>query len=93
MGVSFFYQNEAFSGSKVDRELSLGRLERTLGQRQELTQWEEQKLRLQKTQALEEEKALKQRQALEVELRQERTLKQEETQELRLRQGPRLIIS
>lgn len=92
VGISFFYQNEAFSGSKIDRELSLGRLERTLGQRQELTQWEEQKLQLRKTQVLEEEKALKERQALEMEQRQERKLKQEETQELRMRQGPRLRI-
>jgi hypothetical protein len=92
MGISFFYQNEAFSGSKIDRELSLGRLERTLGQRQQLTQWEEQKLKLQKTQALEEEKALKQQQALVEEQRQEQKLKQEVTQEPRLRQGPRLRI-
>jgi hypothetical protein len=90
MGISFFYQNEAFSGSKIDRELSLGGLERTLGQRQELCQREEQKLQLQKKQALEEEKALRQRQASEEEQRRERKLKQEETQVLR--QRPRLRI-
>jgi hypothetical protein len=91
-GVSFFYQNEAFSGSKIDRELSLGRLERTLARRQELRQWEEQKLQMQKTHTLEQERALKQRQAFEEEQRQERKLNQEETQEPRLRQRPRLRI-
>jgi hypothetical protein len=90
IGVSFLYQNEAFRGSEIDREFSLARLERTVGQWQELRQWEGQKLQLQKTQAQEVEMALTRRLELEKEQGQEKILKQEETQEPRLRQGPRL---
>ena len=92
IGVSFLYQNEAFKGSEIDKRFSLQGLEKAVAQRQELSQWEGQKLQLQKTQALEQEKALNHRQALEGERRQERKLKQEERHEPRLRQGPRLRI-
>jgi len=92
VGISFRYQNEAFKGSNIDKELSLGRLEKTLGQRQELSQWEEEKLAQRATQVLQEENALKQRQALEEDQRQERNRKQEQTQSPRLRQGQRLSI-
>ncbi|HUB60138.1 MAG TPA: relaxase/mobilization nuclease domain-containing protein [Puia sp.] len=92
LGVSFHYQNEAFRGSEIDKGFSLPGLEKAIARRQELSQWEGQKLQLQKMQALEQEKALKHRQTLSEEKRQEKKLKREETQEPRLRQGPGLRI-
>jgi hypothetical protein len=74
VGVSFLYQNEAFRGSEIDKGLSLRGLERTVSQRQALTQWEEQKLVQGKQIRREEERVLKEREAL----RQQEALKQEE---------------
>jgi Relaxase/Mobilisation nuclease domain len=80
LGISFRYQNEAFKGSNIDRELSLGRLERTLGQRQELSQWEEEKLALRATQ-VQQERVLQEKEAME-----QRLLQQRQEEELRLRE-------
>ena len=43
IGVSFLYQNEAFRGSEIDKRCSLRALERAVGQRLELSQWESEK--------------------------------------------------
>lgn len=105
IGISFRYQNEAFKGSNIDRGLSLGQLERTLGQRQELTQWEAEKLTLRATQVQQEQlsqakEAMEQRQRQgqkqEQELRQQQKQRQESDQQenrrQRIRQVPRLRI-
>jgi hypothetical protein len=76
VGVSFLYQNEAFRGSEIDREFSLGRMEKTVRQRQELSQWEEQR------------RVIGQQMRQEVSRQQET----QEHEEQRLRQGPRLRI-
>jgi hypothetical protein len=44
IGVSFLYQNEAFKGSEIDKRFSLQGLEKAVAQRQELSQWEAEKL-------------------------------------------------
>jgi hypothetical protein len=103
IGISFRYQNEAFKGSNIDRELSLGRLEQTLGQRQELTQWEAEKLTLRATQVQQEQLSQakeameqQQRQKQEQELRQQQKQRQEsdqqESRRQTVRQVPRLRI-
>jgi Relaxase/Mobilisation nuclease domain len=93
IGVSFLYRNEAFRGSEVDKGLSLRALERAIGQRQVLSQWEEQKLvqgkqmqremeRLAKEQSIERDReALRQKEALKQQeaIKQEEALKQEES--------------
>jgi Relaxase/Mobilisation nuclease domain len=80
IGISFRYQNEAFKGSNIDRELSLRRLERALGQRQELSQWENEKLALRATQ-VQQERVLQEKEAME-----QRLLQQRLEEELRLRE-------
>jgi hypothetical protein len=96
VGISFSYRNEAFRGSEIDRELSLGKLEKTVSQRQELSQWEEQKREIGKQLQQEEERVLKEKEtARQAALRQREGLRQHEEQaseEPRLRQGPRLRI-
>jgi hypothetical protein len=84
MGVSFLYQNEAFRGSEIDRSLSLGGLEKTLGHRQELMQWEQQKLAIGKQIQQQEERVAKE----QFELKKQEILKQQEvlTQQKALRQ-------
>ena len=79
VGVSFLYGNEAFRGSEIDKGLSLRGLEKAIGQRQELSQWEEQKLAQGKR--LEQERVMKEQEiAREQEvLRQREALKQQET--------------
>jgi hypothetical protein len=103
VGVSFLYGNEAFRGSEIDKSLSLRGLERTIGQRQELSQWEDQKLaqgkrleqeRLMKEQEIaREQEALRQQEALKQEevLKQEQALKQKEvlTEKQKLAEVPR----
>jgi len=104
VGISFFYQNEAFRGSEIDRECSLPWLEKKLGQRQELSQWESEKLvlrdaerereelALKERQVLKERRVLEERQVLSVAQRQKRGLEQEESPRQELRRGPRLSI-
>ncbi len=96
LGISFRYQNLAFRGGNVDPELSLGRLERALGQRQELSQWENEKLALRATQ-VQQERVLQEKEAMEQRLllqRQERELRQQQKQDQResQRQVPQLRI-
>lgn len=64
VGISFLYQNEAFRGSEIDKTFSLRALEQTLGQRQELTQWEQEKLVIGKQIRQEEERVAKEAEAL-----------------------------
>jgi hypothetical protein len=103
VGVSFLYGNEAFRGSEIDKGLSLRGLERAIGRRQELSQWEEQKLaqgkrleeeRLVREQVVaREQEALRQQEALKKEeaLKQEQALKQKEVavQKPKLAEVPR----
>jgi hypothetical protein len=103
VGVSFLYGNEAFRGSEIDKGLSLRGLEKAIGQRQELSQWEDQKLaqgkrleqeRLMKEQEIaREQEVLRQREALRQEeaLKQEQALKQKEvlTEKQELAEVPR----
>ncbi len=83
IGVSFLYQNEAFRGSEIDKGYSLRGLERTLGQRQELSHWEEQKLaqgkQLEQERIRNEQEILNQQEALrqQAALKREEALKQE----------------
>ncbi|HEV3325857.1 MAG TPA: relaxase/mobilization nuclease domain-containing protein [Puia sp.] len=97
-GISFLYQHEAFRGSEIDRECSLPRLEKKLGQRQELSQWESEKLVLRDVQrereelALKERQVLEERQALSAAQRQKRGLEEEEGPREVVRRGPRLSI-
>jgi hypothetical protein len=83
VGVSFLYQNEAFRGSEIDREFSLMGLEKRLGQRQELSQWETQKVVMgerirQEEQVLKEAEAMRQREAHVVKQKEEQGLKEQE---------------
>ncbi|HEV3412191.1 MAG TPA: relaxase/mobilization nuclease domain-containing protein [Puia sp.] len=94
VGISFLYQSEAFRGSEIDREFSLGRLERTVKERQELRQWEEQKRAIGQ-QVRQEDQVLKEREAARQveEMKRQEELSRRETQEQeekRLRQRPRL---
>jgi hypothetical protein len=91
IGISFRYQNEAFKGSNIDRELSLGQLERTLGQRQELTQWEGEKLALRAMQ-VQQEQLSQVKEAMEQQQRQRQESDQQETRRQTVRQVPRLRI-
>jgi len=79
VGVSFSDGNEAFRGSQIDKGLSLRGLEKAIGERQELSQWEKQKLAQGKS--LEQERLMREQEiAKEQEaLRQREALKQEET--------------
>jgi hypothetical protein len=63
IGVSFLYQNEAFRGSEIDRKCSLPALERAVGQRLELSQWESEKRVIGK-EIVKEEKVVREREAL-----------------------------
>ncbi|HTR29888.1 MAG TPA: relaxase/mobilization nuclease domain-containing protein [Puia sp.] len=79
VGVSFLYRNEAFRGTEIDRELSLGKLEKTVSQRQELSQWEEQKREIGKQLQQEEERVLEEKEALrQAVLKQQEALKHQE---------------
>jgi hypothetical protein len=95
IGISFRYQQEAFKGSTIDKECSLRQLEKRLCQRQELTQWESEKLALRVEQIQKEEQTLRQQQ--EQRQRQEQTPKMSQEQESdrrrqRQRQVPRQRI-
>ena len=101
IGISFRYQNEAFKGSNIDRDCTLQALQRTLALKQDLTQWEGEKLALRTTQmqqeqlsqakeAMEQQQRQKQEQELQQQQRQESD--QLETRRQTVRQVPRLRI-
>jgi hypothetical protein len=99
IGISFRYQKEAFKGKDIDRDCSLQQLQNKLQQRQELTQWESEKLALKAAQeqrmALqnkEEMKLVQRRLKPENTVKQEESLQQEETREQRMRPAHRLRI-
>jgi hypothetical protein len=89
LGISFRYQNEAFKGRTIDRDCSLLALQRTLALKQDLTQWESEKLTLRATQ-VQQEQLSQQKEAMEQQQRQkqEQELRQQQT----VRQVPRLRI-
>jgi Relaxase/Mobilisation nuclease domain len=89
LGISFRYQNEAFKGRTIDRDCSLLALQRTLALKQDLTQWESEKLVLRATQ-VQQEQLSQQKEAMEQQQRekQEQELRQRQT----VRQVPRLRI-
>jgi relaxase-like protein len=70
IGISFRYQEESFKGSDIDRDYSFQRLATALGQRQQLSQWESEKLVLGKAQDRDEQLARELAQRREEELRQ-----------------------
>jgi hypothetical protein len=83
IGVSFLYQNEAFKGSEIDKGFSLRGLERTLGQRQELSQWEVEKLAVgermrQEELVMKETEAMRQREAQVLKQKEEKVTKEQE---------------
>jgi hypothetical protein len=80
LGISFRYQNEAFKGSNIDRDCSLQALQQTLALKQDLTQWEGEKLALKATQ-MQQEQLSQARETLE-----RLVLQQRQEQELRLQQ-------
>jgi hypothetical protein len=84
VGVSFFYQNEAFRGSEIDRGFSLRGLERAVGQRLELSQWEEEKLVQGKLLRQEEERVLKEQEIAREQgiAREQEALRQKEAMKL-----------
>jgi hypothetical protein len=98
IGVSFLYQNEAFRGSEIDATCSFRALERTVGQRQELSQWEGEKrvmgreiqreeevVKQREQQAVKEREAVRQREVLRKQqvLAEARRQKQEQAEELK----------
>jgi hypothetical protein len=93
IGISFRYQNEAFKGSNIDRDCTLQALQRTLALKQDLTQWEGEKLALRTTQ-MQQEQLSQAKEAMEQQQRQkqEQELDQQETRRQTVRQGPRLRI-
>jgi hypothetical protein len=104
LGISFRYQNEAFRGSNIDPDCTLQALQRTLALKQDLTQWEGEKLVLRATQvqqeqlsqakeAMEQQQRLqKQEQELQQQQRQRQESDQQETHRQTVRQVPRLRI-
>jgi hypothetical protein len=103
IGISFHYQNEAFKGSSIDHDCSLQALQHTLALKQDLTQWEAEKLTLRATQVQQEQLSQakeameqQQRQKQEQELRQQQKQRQEsdqqESRRQTIRQVPRLRI-
>jgi hypothetical protein len=104
IGISFRYQNEAFRGSNIDPDCTLQALQRTLALKQDLTQWEGEKLVLRATQvqqeqlsqakeAMEQQQRLqKQEQELQQQQRQRQESDQQETHRQTVRQVPRLRI-
>jgi hypothetical protein len=89
IGISFRYQNEAFKGSDIDRDCSLQALQRTLALKQDLTQWEGEKLALRTTQ-VQQEQLSQAKEAMEQQQRQKQ--EQELQQRQTVRQVPRLRI-
>ena len=103
VGVSFRYQNEAFKGSNIDPDCSLQALQHTLALKQDLTQWEAEKLTLRATQvqqeqlsqakeAMEQQQRQKREQELQQQQRQRQESDQQETRRQTVRQVPRLRI-
>jgi hypothetical protein len=104
IGISFRYQNEAFKGRTIDRDCSLPALQRTLALKQDLTQWESEKLALRATQvqkeqlsqakeAMEQQQRLqKQEQELQQQQKQREEPDQQDTRRQTVRQVPRLRI-
>ena len=64
IGISFRYHQEAFKGSRIDREFSLPRLEERLAQQQTLDRWQQEKLGLLERQVQEQAAAEAQAAAL-----------------------------
>jgi len=103
LGISFRYQNEAFKGSNIDAACSLQALRQTLSLKQDLTQWENEKLTIRAAQvqqeqlsqareAMEQHQRQKQEQELQQQQKQRQELDQQETRRQTVRQVPRLRI-
>jgi len=103
LGISFRYQNEAFRGSNIDPDCKLQALQRTLSLKQDLTQWEDEKLVLRATQvqqeqlsqakeAMEQQQRQKQEQELQQQQKQRQEPDQQETRRQTVRRVPRLRI-
>ena len=95
LGISFRYEQEAFKGSRIDRAFALGRLERTLALRQELTLWEQQKLGLRKEQELVQQQKLvpEKEQTIVKERKQKQKIRGVDEERLTPRHSYRLRIS
>jgi hypothetical protein len=78
VGISFRYLGEAFKGKRIDKEVTLPRLEERLALQRELTVWESEKLSLRNWQLLEEtrERELTLEKELKHERRRERTMEE-----------------
>lgn len=84
IGISFRYQEEAFKGSRIDREFSLPRLEERLAQQQALELWQHEKLAVR-------ERTLQERELVKKEeLRRKEELQPKE--ELRLKQEQEILL-
>jgi hypothetical protein len=81
LGISFRYQNEAFKGSNIDRDCSLQALQQTLSLKQDLTQWENEKLVLRAAQ-VQQEQLSKAREAMEQQQRQKQEQESQQQQKL-----------
>jgi hypothetical protein len=80
IGISFRYQNEAFKGSRIDPDCSLQALQHTLTLKQDLTQWEGEKL-VQRAAQEQQEQRLREKEEMEG-----LVLQQRQEQEWRLQQ-------
>jgi hypothetical protein len=104
IGISFRYQNEAFRGSDIDPDCKLQALQRTLALKQDLTQWESEKLALRATQVQQEQlsqakedmeqqrRQQKQERELQQQQKQRQETDQQETHSQTVRRVPRLRI-